>query len=527
VTRQRILDTGYLALLWFAMIVPLFVLRPLWPIIETRYVSVAWEMWLRHDFLVPYLNGAPYSHKPPLLFWAIHAGWWLFGVNSWWPRVVPSLFTFGTIILALRIGRLLWPERREIAAFLPFMLFGSLLWCFYMTFVMFDLLVAFSAAVGMYGLLHALLRNRLAGFLLFGLGIGLGVLSKGPVILVVLLPVALAAPWWGRSDRRQNWRAWYGGVAGSLLLGAIIGLAWALPAARSGGEAYGQALLWKQTADRVVQSFAHQQPWWWYLPLLPLLLFPWPWLPALWRAARRLNFHDRGVRFCLAWFVLPLLLFSLISGKQVHYLLPIFPAFFLLAVRLAADVSFSYRDCLPQVFLFGFLGVVWLAFPSLSGGLKLPSWVYELSPAYGVVLLLLSLLFLVIARRRQGLGVKAMSALTVCTIVVLQAGILDGAAEFYDIRPLSAYLAQVQGKGYPIANSAKYEAQYQFLGRLRHPLEVITEAEVSGWLAAHPHGRVVRYFRQWPQETGQQVEFAQPFRGQFAVVVASPTPGNK
>ncbi|MDO9006664.1 MAG: glycosyltransferase family 39 protein, partial [Thiobacillus sp.] len=42
--------------------------RPLTPIDETRYVSAAWEMWLRGDFLVPYKNGEPYSHKPPFMF---------------------------------------------------------------------------------------------------------------------------------------------------------------------------------------------------------------------------------------------------------------------------------------------------------------------------------------------------------------------------------------------------------------------------------------------------------------------------
>lgn len=31
--------------------------RPLTPIDETRYVSAAWEMWLRGDFLVPFKNG--------------------------------------------------------------------------------------------------------------------------------------------------------------------------------------------------------------------------------------------------------------------------------------------------------------------------------------------------------------------------------------------------------------------------------------------------------------------------------------
>ncbi len=521
-TQNRFSDMGYLVLLWLVMTVPLLMIRPLWPIIETRYVSVAWEMWLRHDFLVPYLNGAPYSHKPPLLFWTIHLGWWLFGVNSWWPRVVPSLYTLGSVIISLRMARLLWPERRQIASFLPYILFGCLLLTFYITFVMFDLLVTFSAVLGMYGLLHALLRKRLTGFLLFGLGIGLGILSKGPVILVVLLPVALAAPWWGKSQAGQGWLAWYGGVVASLLLGAAIALAWALPAASSGGEAYARALLWKQTADRVVQSFAHKEPWWWYLPLLPFLLFPWPWLPALWRAARRLDFHDLGVRFCLAWFILPLLFFTFISGKQVHYLLPIFPAFALLASRLAADASFSRRDYLPQVLLFGGLAVIWLVLPVLSRGSHLPSWVRELSPLYGIVMLLLCLVFLLLAKRLRGLDIMALTTITVLNIVVLQAGILDSAAQFYNIKPLSQYLAGIQNKGYPIANAARYEGQYQFLGRLQKPLDVITGKEVPEWLENHPHGRVVRYFREWPQDIKQQVEYEQPFRGQYVVVVASP-----
>src|SRR3569833_3277903 len=60
--------------------------RPLTPIDETRYVSAAWEMWLRDDFLVPFKNGTPYSDKPPFMFWMFQAGWALFGVNDWWPR---------------------------------------------------------------------------------------------------------------------------------------------------------------------------------------------------------------------------------------------------------------------------------------------------------------------------------------------------------------------------------------------------------------------------------------------------------
>ena len=57
------------ALLLAILTVVAIAARPLTPIDETRYVSVAWEMWLRNDWLVLFKNGAPYSHKPPLLFW--------------------------------------------------------------------------------------------------------------------------------------------------------------------------------------------------------------------------------------------------------------------------------------------------------------------------------------------------------------------------------------------------------------------------------------------------------------------------
>ena len=84
--------------------------RTLIPIDETRYVSAAWEMWLRGDFLVPFKNGEPYSHKPPFMFWMFHAGWALFGVNDWWPRLVSPLFSAGSLLLTCLLAHRLWPH---------------------------------------------------------------------------------------------------------------------------------------------------------------------------------------------------------------------------------------------------------------------------------------------------------------------------------------------------------------------------------------------------------------------------------
>ena len=84
--------------------------RPLLPIDETRYAAVAWEMWLRGDWLVPYLNGEPYSHKPPLLFWLINLGWALLATNDWVPRLVAALFALADLLLLGALARRLWPH---------------------------------------------------------------------------------------------------------------------------------------------------------------------------------------------------------------------------------------------------------------------------------------------------------------------------------------------------------------------------------------------------------------------------------
>ena len=82
-------------------------------------------MWNSGNLLVPHLNGDPYSHKPPLLFWLINLGWAVFGVNEWWPRLVAPLFGLASLFLTAGLARRLWPGEAECAA-APLILVGGL-----------------------------------------------------------------------------------------------------------------------------------------------------------------------------------------------------------------------------------------------------------------------------------------------------------------------------------------------------------------------------------------------------------------
>jgi 4-amino-4-deoxy-L-arabinose transferase-like glycosyltransferase len=395
---------------------------------------------------------------------------------------------------------------------------SALLWIFFSTTVMFDVMLAFWVLVGMHGVLSAAGGTR-RGFVILGVAIGFGVLTKGPVILLNLLPITVLALWWNPG---LHWGRWFGGVGLAVLLGAAIALAWAIPAGMAGGEAYRNAIFWGQTADRMVESFAHRRPFWWYLPLLPLLLFPWFVWPGLWKALghyRRAGL-DRGTRFCLAWMLPVFVAFSFISGKQPHYLIPLFPAFALLAARVLADGS-DTRVGLPALLAAALGGALILA---ASGQIAaLHDQVATLPPVWPGVLLVVLALAVWLGGRRGMPPVLNLALLGGGTLVLVQLAAMHSLRPLYDVKPMALAIKQVQDEGLPVANAAKYHAQYQFLGRLEVPLTELHGAELPRWLAAHPEGYMVIYLKDKQNLDAISARHKQAYRGGAAVLVDAPT----
>ena len=384
--------------------------------------------------------------------------------------------------------------------------------------VMFDVLLAFWVLLGMHGVLMATEGKR-RGFVLLGIAIGMGVLTKGPVILLNVLPVAVLTPWWNPG---LKWGRWFGGVGLAILLGTAIALAWALPAGMAGGEAYRNAIFWGQTADRMVDSFAHQRPVWWYLPLLPVMLFPWFVWPGLWQALARHRREglDRGTRFCLAWMLPIFVAFSFISGKQPHYLVPLFPAFALLTARVLAERT-SARLGLPAL-LAGLLGGALIL--AASGQItSLNGQVEQLPPLWPGVLLVLLALAVWLAGRRGFPAVPGLAMLGVGMLVLLQFAAMRSIDPLYNIKPMALAIRQLQEAGVPVANAAKYHAQYQFLGRLERPLVALQGIELTQWLAAHPEAYVVVYLKDQQRLEGIKARHLQKYRGGAAVLVDAKT----
>ncbi|GAB4233547.1 MAG: glycosyltransferase family 39 protein [Stanieria sp.] len=75
---------------------------------EGHFAMVAQEMLLRKDWITPYLNGAPYLNKPPLLYWLIAISLKMFGTTEFAVRLPIAISGWIGIIVTWLWSRELW-----------------------------------------------------------------------------------------------------------------------------------------------------------------------------------------------------------------------------------------------------------------------------------------------------------------------------------------------------------------------------------------------------------------------------------
>lgn len=466
------------------------VLRPVLPVDETRYLSVAWEMHRDGSYIVPHLNGAIYAHKPPLLFWLINLVWLVTGPSEVPARLVAPAFGILSVVLTWRLGNRLFPERPELGATAALILATTGLFTLYGSLTMFDTMLTSATLLGVLALLKLDQGSRWPAILGLGAALAFGVLAKGPVILVHLMPLALTRPLWTLSADPGRPAAWYGRIALAIGAALVLLAVWLVPALWLGGAEYREEVLWRQSAGRVVNAFDHARPVWFFVAALPLLLWPWVWRPSALRGLAQTGlWQDHRARLLAIWAVATLVLFSLISGKQVHYLMPALPA---VALALAAAPA-PRRGIGPLVASLAVIAPVLAWAVMLSVGRAKVDGVTVSSLGTGTLALaagiaLAGLAAILLTSRRHpllGWALVAPMALLV-THVVLRPAVF----EHYDTARFAEELGRAPAAGVAI-DGYPYQGEFGFTGRLSAPIDVIAPEALDAWVAAHPGGLVI------------------------------------
>lgn len=320
---------------------------------EPRFAQATVEMIERGDWIIPYFNGDYRFDKPVLTYWLMRGSYALFGINEFGARFHSVACAIAVALVLFLVGKRRFSAQAGLASALAW------LTCFQLQVhgraAVADLPMVLCVTLVMAALLDiAESRFVVTGWRFWALygGLGFGFLAKGPIALLVPLLALLVWRWW-------FWRKPVSWGNLNLGVGLIVSLgiagAWGLPALIQTHGLFWKTGIGEHVVERGVKSFNARIFLPIYYPLTALVsLLPWTFFArSAWRGAREpqpLN------RLLAAWFVAPFLIFTFYATQLPHYILPGFPAFFLL-LGPAWDRLWKRRAALAIAIVMAVVGI--------------------------------------------------------------------------------------------------------------------------------------------------------------------------
>ncbi|MBY0521993.1 MAG: glycosyltransferase family 39 protein [Gemmataceae bacterium] len=287
---------------------------------EPRYAEISRRMLTEGSFVIPVYQGQPYYDKPPLLYWLVIGSYRVFGIHDWAARLVPCLAGFLCVLAVHQWGRRTVGERAAFA--------GALMLCLSARFVQLERMLTMDGLLCLWVIAAwaaghiAILNGQRRWWIASALACGLGLLTKGPVALVlVVVPIAFFA-WQARRIERPSWMQWFL----YLSTGIAVAAPWFI-AVTAMDPSFVDHFFWRHHVQRYVEPFDHAEPLWFFLPDVFLGMLPWTLLvPGLLAFAFRRRNQRPAVLTCfLPAFAWCLFFFSLSGCKRSAYILPAMP----------------------------------------------------------------------------------------------------------------------------------------------------------------------------------------------------------
>lgn len=294
---------------------------------EARYAQIPKEMLESGDFIHPTLMGIHHYHKPPVTYWITAASYQIFGISAWSARVFLQISILIQVWLVYQLWGLIFGDKDK--AFYASMLYASfptviisgraLTTDGYLT--LFILLAIY------FWFLHLKWNNR-RFLLLFYLMLGLGFLTKGPVVLIVPLVLLLSQKIFLKI-KFGNGRIHILGI----LLFLATGLSWFLYLYLEDRQ-FLDYFVFKHTVDRFASdTFSRSQPFWFYFPIVIGTAFPWIFIIVA-NTKKAWVEKSKNLLTLIIWVFIPLIFFSISRSKLVLYILPVYPGIALAATAI-------------------------------------------------------------------------------------------------------------------------------------------------------------------------------------------------
>lgn len=354
-----------LAIAWFATVQ----VRPMFDPDEGRYAEIPREMVVTGDWLTPRLDGLKYFEKPPLQYWATAAAYTVFGEHEWTSRLWTVALAFACLPMVFLWTRRFHGLNAALAALVAlcvspyFGIIGHLnlldaAFSFWLTGAVFAFALAQSSAVASQDERRwMLIAWAAAALAILSKGIVVGVLAGGSLVLYSLI----------ERDPRP-WQRLHAGLGVPLFL--LIAAPWFIAVSLKNPDFPEFFFVHEHFARFLTTVHQRVEPWWFFLPLLLLGVFPWG-LTSIraclnaWRASGP-GPQFKPLRFLLIFTLFTLLFFSLSGSKLAPYIQPMFPPLaVLVGVCVAGRASFLRTTAVITASLVAFVSVGLLIYSAI------------------------------------------------------------------------------------------------------------------------------------------------------------------
>ena len=403
---------------------------------EPRYAQVAREMFERGDWITPTLGGANWFEKPALLYWLQIIGYKFFGVSEFAARVGSAIFGLLTVfslwILGKSAASIDTEKKGEIehektfsikinssaindfANWLALIAASSIGLIVFSRGASFDIILTFplTASLVAFFIFDQAKEKLLATFHLplftFYFFIGIALLAKG--LVGGVFPLAIVAFYYLLSFKMPS-RTFIFSLVWGTILSLLIASVWYLPMYLAHGFTFiDEFFIQHHFARYTSNKYAHPQPFYFFLWVLPLMTLPWLpfFLAAIWDVVKvqsskfkvqspiskvqslevivqnqsaRLFVPSSPLRlFALSWLLVPLIFFSFSGSKLPGYILPALPAALILTtvyVWLFVQKS-AAKKLFVQISAVAIFAFVWLTLQFFSASYTNPETVKNL-----------------------------------------------------------------------------------------------------------------------------------------------------
>ncbi len=352
--KEKNKDHFWITMLGILLFIPFLGSVHLFDWDEINFAESAREMLLTGNWGTVQINFETFWEKPPFFFWLQALSMSLFGVNEFAARLPNAIAGILTLNFIWYIGKTHF--KKELAMWWVLGFLASLTPHLYFRSGIIDPVFNLLVFTSIYQLFLSSIEKSVSmrRALLFGLFLGLAVLTKGPVAILLVGLVFVSVLIWTK-------KIWfnYRHFIFALLATVTPVLLWLTPQLIANGPAFLSEFIQYQIDLLTKPVASHGQPWFCHPIILLIGCFPISILsiPELYNTNSKHNF-DPWMK-SLFWVVL--IVFSVVTTKIVHYSsLCYLPLTFLFARFMLREKS-NVRGRGILVFSTGLIGILLLA----------------------------------------------------------------------------------------------------------------------------------------------------------------------